>query len=329
MFAALICEQMAPPTLRPALVLLLAAHSNALSTLPLLHRPPAVVVRAPEAVARHAAAVPARVARAAPRTNTITASAAAFIVSTPLARDAVCALVLALLAKIWVALWGSLAKSGMLPSTLTRKLIHAGTGPLFVMGWPFFSDAPTAVLAACAVPVINLSRLWLAGRAGVVNADSDQLVSSLSRTGDASEVARGPFYYTAVLLAATAFSFRALPGVVAVCQMAVGDGFADIVGRRLGRTKWGIVDNKTVEGSLAFVLSAWAASLGMLAGCHYLGYTTLTASAAAAPMAIISVACAAIELFSTPLRRLVGEFGDDNLTVPLAGALLSLLLLRG
>lgn len=257
----------------------------------------------------------------------VSASATAWVVSTPVARDVGVAFVLALLAKVWVALWGALAKSGILPSTLTRKLIHAGTGPLFVMGWPFFSHAPTAILAACAVPVINLVRLWLAGRTGVMNADSDQLVASLSRTGDAKEVARGPFYYTLVLLASTALSFRALPGVVAVCQMAVGDGFADIVGRRFGKTKWSFVENKTVEGSIAFVLSAWAASLGMLIGCHLLGYTALSARTAALPMAAISIACAAIELFSEPLRSLLGELADDNLTVPFAGALLTLLLL--
>jgi len=247
----------------------------------------------------------------------------------PIARDAGCALVLALLAKVWVAFWGTLAKTGTLQPTLTRKLIHAGTGPLFVMGWPFFSDGPTAVLAACAVPVINLARLWLAGRAGLVNSDTDQLVASLSRTGDAKEVARGPFYYTLVLLAATALSFRALPGVIAVCQMAVGDGFADIVGRRVGRTKWGFVESKSVEGSVAFVLSAWAASLGMLAGCHYFGYTAITVQAAAMPMAFISVACAAIELLSAPVQRVLGELGDDNLTVPFVGALLAMLLLPG
>jgi len=256
-----------------------------------------------------------------------TSFGSSWIVSVPVVRDAGCALVLALLAKVWVSLWGTLARSGTLPSTLTRKLIHAGTGPLFVMGWPFFSDAPTAILAACAVPVVNLARLWLAGRSGVVSADSEQLVSSLSRTGDAKEVARGPLYYTLVLLASTAFSFRALPGVVAVCQMAVGDGLADIVGRRFGRTPWRIVEKKTLEGSLAFVLSAWAASLGMLAGCHTLGYTSLNAAAAALPMLFISLVCATIELLSAPLQRLLGDFADDNLTVPLAGAILTVLLL--
>ena len=247
------------------------------------------------------------------------------LISTAAAQDAGVALTLAALAKVWVQLWGSLASSGAMPSTLTRKLIHAGTGPLFVLGWPFFSDSPRAVWAACAVPALNLVRLFLAGKDG---GSSDEAVAALSRTGAPSEVRKGPFYYTAVLLAATALSFRALPGVIAVCQMAVGDGLADIVGRRLGKTPWGIVENKTVEGSLAFVAGAFTASLAMLSGCHALGYTTYTASAALAPLLAISVACASVELLSAPLRCAVGEWGDDNLTVPAVAAALTALLLR-
>jgi len=236
------------------------------------------------------------------------------------ARDTACAVVLAVAAKVWVKLWSWLASSGKLPSTLTRKLIHAGTGPLFVLGWPLFSDAPTAVLFACAVPVINLARLWLAGqsRAG---SDGAELISSLSRSGDAKEVVGGPFYYTLVLLLATALSWRSIAGVVAVCQMAVGDGFADIIGRKLGKNKWPFSPDKSIEGSAAFALSAFVSSLLMLGGCHALGYTSLTMSVAALPLLVISVACAGVELFP--------QLGDDNLTVPFFGALLAKLLLCG
>ncbi|KAL3923306.1 MAG: hypothetical protein SGPRY_004264 [Prymnesium sp.] len=255
-------------------------------------------------------------------------AAASSILSKPVLRDTGCAVLLAFLAKVWVALWGGLAKAGVLPSTLTRKLIHTGTGPLFIMGWPLFSNAPTAIFAACAVPVVNLASLLFAGRLGLKSEGGEQLVSSLSRTGDAKEVGRGPFYYTLVLLAATALSFRQLPGVIAVCQMAVGDGLADIAGRRFGKTKWGFVESKSVEGSLAFALSAWAASLGMVSGCHLLGYTSYTFSSAALPMLFISVACATVELFSAKFQSVAGDFADDNLTVPLTGALLSMLLLQ-
>jgi len=238
----------------------------------------------------------------------------------PLARDAVCAVVLAGAAKVWVKLWSWLASSGTLSSTLTRKLIHAGTGPLFVLGWPLFSDAPTAILFACAVPIINLARLWFAGQANS-GSDGAELINSLSRSGDAKEVVGGPFYYTLVLLAATALSWRSIAGVVAVCQMAVGDGFADIVGRRLGKNKWPFSAGKSIEGSVAFAVSAFVASTLMLGGCHALGYTAQTMRAAALPLLFISFVCAAVELFP--------QLGDDNLTVPICGGILAKLLLPG
>ena len=278
-------------------------------------------------------------ATAMPAAAAATIAAPAWLATMPVARDMLVTVVLVALAKIWVKLWSSLAESGMVDSKLTRKLIHTGTGPLFVMGWPFFSNSPYALIAACAVPSINLVRLWLAGRSGADNADSAELAKALSRSGDAKEVAKGPFYYTLVLFLSTLLSFRALPGVIAVCQMAVGDGLADIIGRNFGSTRWGAIgrsigldvkgQTKTVEGSLAFVLGAWASSLGMLAGCHYFGYTALTVGAAVLPILGISLACGAVELFSGKLQEMgLGELADDNLTVPFVGAVLAALLLR-
>jgi len=243
----------------------------------------------------------------------------------PAVQDVIVALSLALAAKIWIKFWSELASRDILPSTLTRKLIHTGTGPMFVVGWAFFSHEPYAILAACAVPVINLSRLLLASRE---KSSKSEIVSALSRSGSAGEVARGPFYYTLVLLLATAFSFRRLPGAIAVCQMAVGDGLADIVGRRIGRTKWGFVKNKTVEGSVAFLLGAFASSLGMVAGANAVGYTQLTVQAAALPLMVISVACTLTELLSASIQRCFGDLADDNITVPVVGGLLAAIFLR-
>jgi len=295
----------------PLLLSLLLWPCGALNPrLPMLaHRVPALL--------RAAGPTPAAVAL---RMDALAIAVPAVAVVPAPVRDTVCAVVLAVAAKVWVKLWSWLASSGTLPSTLTRKLIHAGTGPLFVLGWPLFSDAPTAVLFASAVPVINLARLWLAGQSKA-GSDGAELISSLSRSGDAKEVVGGPFYYTLVLLLATALSWRSIAGIVAVCQMAVGDGFADIVGRQLGRNRWSFSPDKSIEGSAAFALSAFASSLLMLGGCHALGYTSLTMSVAALPLLFISLACAAIELFP--------QLGDDNLTVPFFGGLLAKLLLGG
>ena len=237
-----------------------------------------------------------RVPTAALRMDALALAVPAVAAVPTLVRDSTCAVLLAVAAKIWVKLWSWLASSGALPSTLTRKLIHAGTGPLFMLGWPLFSDAPSAVIFASAVPLINLFRLWLAGNAKS-GADGAELISSLSRSGDAEEVVGGPFYYTLVLLMATALSWRSIAGVVAVCQMAVGDGFADIIGRKLGKNRWRFSAEKSIEGSVAFVVSAFVATLSGLGGCHALGYTTQTVRTAVLPVLFISIACASIELF--------------------------------
>jgi dolichol kinase len=64
------------------------------------------------------------------------------------------------------------------------------------------------------------------------------LIQSLSRpftwlrSGAKSEALGGPLIYTIVLLLGTFLFFRGSPiGVVAIIQMAAGDGIADIIGR--------------------------------------------------------------------------------------------------
>ena len=59
------------------------------------------------------------------------------------------------------------------------------------------------------------------------------LVAAVARSGRASEVLGGPLYYCVVILAAVLFGWtKSSVALVAVCQMAAGDGFADIIGRR-------------------------------------------------------------------------------------------------
>ena len=96
-------------------------------------------------------------------------------------------------------------------------------------------------------------------------------------------------YYTLVLLAANIFGWRSPVAAVAVCQMAIGDGIADIFGRRFGKTKWPFSKSKSVEGSLAFVAGGFGSSLGMIHVLHATGLTALTAAAAAPAVLLISV----------------------------------------
>jgi len=157
-----------------------------------------------------------------------------------LGRDAACAVFCAVAAKIWVGFWTNLAATERIDPNLSRKMIHTGSAPLFMLCWPLFSDGPTARVLASAVPLIQIIRLYRAGKAAPVGAaqSEEALVKAISRSGERSEALGGPFLYTLVLFAATAFGWRSLAASTAVCQMAVGDGVADIFGRRFGKTKW-------------------------------------------------------------------------------------------
>eukprot|EP00614_Pseudopedinella_elastica_P010118 CAMPEP_0172591382 /NCGR_PEP_ID=MMETSP1068-20121228/10140_1 /TAXON_ID=35684 /ORGANISM="Pseudopedinella elastica, Strain CCMP716" /LENGTH=313 /DNA_ID=CAMNT_0013387801 /DNA_START=1120 /DNA_END=2061 /DNA_ORIENTATION=- len=238
--------------------------------------------------------------------------------------DFACALVGVVGASLWLKIWTSLASAGKIDPKLSRKIVHSGSAPLFLLTWPFFSDSLASRAVAALVPLVFMARLVLARRGR-----QPELVKAISRTGDSAEATGGPFTYCAVLIALTlSGGLRSAAGVVAVMQMAVGDGLADIVGRRVGKTKWPWSDgSKSVEGSLAFALGAFVSSLAMVQWFALLG-TPLAGLEAFQGcflglvwrLGVISVACAAVELL---------PIGDDNLNVPVTGALLTHFLTSG
>ncbi|EOD29316.1 hypothetical protein EMIHUDRAFT_99736 [Emiliania huxleyi CCMP1516] len=252
----------------------------------------------------------------------------AAITPAALGRDAASASVCAGAAWMWVAFWSKLAADGRIQPNLSRKIIHTGSAPLFMLCWPLFSPAPSAPILAGAVPLLQIIRLYRAGRAqpaqptpvGAAEADDTaDLVKAISRSGSRSEALGGPFLYTLVLLVATVLGWRSPAAAVAICQMAVGDGVADIVGRRYGSVKWPFSPSKSVAGSAAFVAStaeteieppparrtkpraasAFSASLGLISLFHAFGFTALTAAAAAPAVLLISLLSAPVELLPT------------------------------
>ena len=244
---------------------------------------------------------------------------------------------------VWLQIWIGLAKQGKIEPALSRKIIHTGSAPLFMCLWPLFSSTPNAKYFAAGVVALQMSRLIVAGvlksketaagsapagtessssGGGLVASSSRELVNAISRSGSSKEALGGPLVYTVALLFSTLLWFRENPAaVVAVSQMAAGDGMADIVGRRWGGSlKWPIAGGKkSVAGSVAFVLSAFVVTSGLLGLYHATGFLPSVDIAERWPtVLLISLICAAVELL--PL-------GEDNVTVPLSGAALSLALL--
>lgn len=298
-------------------------HANMLGgaarTLPLLqHTPVALRVAAPPALSAALPAATSLIAASSPLAS-VAATAAAF----PVARDALVAVFLVIASILWIKICNGLAGVGVTSQYVSRKLVHMGSGPLFVLFWPLFSTTPSAQIAAAMVPILSLVRLYVAGTTGKEPGTGGGLVQAISRSGDKREALEGPFYYTIVLLIAVICGWRNAVSVIAINQMAIGDGMADIVGRRYGKTKWPTFiepsGKKSVEGTLAFAGFAFVACLVAIGVFNFAGLTALPLVALAPKLALISIIAATVELL--PL-------GDDNLTVPSSAAIASLMLLR-
>ena len=166
------------------------------------------------------------------------------------------------LALAWLLVVNAGAKFYQLPSTLSRKIIHTGTGPLFVLCWPFFSDAAYARYLAAIVPLGLTMIFFLVGMGWLNNPD---LVQSSTRNGDRTELLKGPLYYGIAFILCTILFWRTSPiGILALMMLCGGDGLADIVGRRWGTRKLPFSPDKSWIGSLAMLLGSFVFGLGYL-----------------------------------------------------------------
>ena len=242
----------------------------------------------------------------------------------PIVRDVACTLGGTVGAVGWLGVWTWLASKGLIDSKVSRKVVHCGSGPLFLLTWPLFSNTYLTRAIASIVPATNALRLLKAGTSSGDKGKDSGLVSAISRSGNPAEVLQGPFVYTLVLLASTAGGWLTIPAISAVCQMAAGDGMADLVGRRWGTVKWPWSETKSVAGSAAFFVAAFVATLGEIAWFHAFGSLAISPEECVGRVAIISAACALVEL--VPLQRFFGIIGDDNFSVPIVGAGLAMLL---
>lgn len=211
--------------------------------------------------------------------------------------------------------------TGVLPPL--PRAVHITTGPLFILTWPLFAVGGGAQYWAASVPALNAIKLVAIGTGAVKD---EGAVRSVSREGDPGELLKGPLVYCLTMVAATAITWRSDPvGIVALSMMCGGDGFADIVGRRLGSKeslKIPYNPDKSVPGSAALVLAGTAFAYGLLSYMRGLGYLEMDVEAALPALLAVGAVGAAVE--SAP-----GGI-DDNLTVPVATwAASSIILSRG
>jgi phytol kinase len=218
----------------------------------------------------------------------------------------------------WLRLLDFLAHRGWIESHLSRKLIHIGTGPLFVLCWLLFPDAWYSRWLAAVVPFLITVQFLFIGMGWIKDEAS---VKAMSRTGDRREILYGPLFYGIVFVVMTLVYWKDTPtGMVALMLMCGGDGLADIMGRgiRSPRLPWS--KGKSVAGSTGMFIGGWALAAFITGMFVLAGVFAAPFNQYLLPITIIAVAGTVVE--SLPYKDV------DNITVTLAAVVLGLFLFK-
>lgn len=204
------------------------------------------------------------------------------------------------------------AHRGWIESKLSRKLIHIGTGPIFVLCWFLFDDAPSARWLAALVPFAITVQFALIGF-GVIKDKAS--VDAMSRTGDPKEILRGPLYYGIMFVVLTVVYWKTSPiGIIALMMLCGGDGVADIFGRRIASPKLPWSKDKSLAGTVSVFLGGFVMSVVMIFIFVSAGEFGGTITDYLLPIAVIALTGALVESL---------HYKDiDNISMPLASALL-------
>lgn len=216
----------------------------------------------------------------------------------------------------WLRLMDYFAHQGWIESRLSRKVIHIGTGPIFVFCWLLFPEVWYARWLAALVPLAITVQFALIG-SGIIKDQAS--VSAMSRSGDPKEILRGPLYYGIMFVLLTLVFWKDSPvGMTALMMMCGGDGIADVVGRRFNSPKLFHSPQKSVAGSLGVFFGGWMLSAVVLGVYVWLGVFAGPFSRYLLALTLIALTATVIE--SLPQRDV------DNITVTLASAALGYFL---
>lgn len=231
-------------------------------------------------------------------------------------RDIIALIVTLVAALTWLRINDFAAHRGWIDSRLSRKIIHIGTGPLFVLCWLLFSASPWARWLAATVPLMITIQFALVGF-GVIK--DQAAVDAMSRTGDRSEILRGPLYYGIIFVVLTLIYWLKSPvGITALMLICGGDGLADILGRRFGTLKLPWNSNKSWMGSLGFLLGGWILTALILAVFVWAGVLAGPIQSYLPAVSLIALAVTLVEAISPP--------DWDNITIAIAAVALGHLL---
>lgn len=216
------------------------------------------------------------------------------------------------IAIFFLRLMDYVAHRGWIESRLSRKLIHIGTGPIFVLCWLMYPDVTISRWLAALVPLLITVQFALVGT-GVIK--DEAAVKAMSRTGDRREILRGPLFYGIAFVSVTLLYWKdSLIGIPALMIMCGGDGIADIVGRRVESMKLPWSREKSLAGSLSVFLGGWL--LTMLIFAIYVWAGAFSGPVTRFLLPVTWIALGAMLTESLPFKDV------DNLTLTVVSVLI-------
>lgn len=217
-----------------------------------------------------------------------------------------------IIAITFLRLMDFLAHRGIIESKLSRKIIHIGTGPIFVLCWLMYPDVQISRWLAALVPLVITAQFALVGT-GLIK--DEAAVKAMSRTGDKREILRGPLFYGIMFIAMTLLYWKdSLIGIPALMMMCGGDGIADIVGRRIRSPKLPWSPEKSLAGSLSVFAGGWLLTMLIFAIYVWMGAFSGPIIRFLLPVTWIALGATLVE--SLPFKDI------DNLTITIASALI-------
>jgi len=149
-----------------------------------------------------------------------------------------------------VAIMDWFVKSKNFPQDISRKIVHISAGSWLIF-WLFYDPSHWSKYLNIAPAFIWTVLLLIKG---FTAKPDDEAVKTMTRTGDRKELLKGPLYFTIVMnLMGTVFIYQEV-ALTAMGLLGWGDGLAPIFGKRFGKHKYKILVQKSIEGSLAFLL---------------------------------------------------------------------------
>lgn len=216
----------------------------------------------------------------------------------------------------WLRINDLAAHKGWMESKLSRKIIHIGTGPIFVVCWLLFPNNAASRYFAAVIPLLITIQFALVGL-GIMK--DDAAVEAMSRTGDRREILYGPLFYGLIFVLLTLVYWYDSPiGIIALMILCGGDGLADIFGRIKKNQNLPWSPEKSWFGSFGMFIGGWLLSVLVLFIFIQTGIFSGPITNYILPITLIALIATVIE--SIPIK----DF--DNITVTAVSVLLGHLL---